>query len=175
MGTDLALANAPDSTPVPPGLPGAVPLILRIGLIAGTLDIADALIFSYFRGATPVMVFQYIASGLIGMRSFQLGSTSVVLGVVIHYFIALTWTAVFYFASRRFAIFIRRPVLSGLLYGIAVYLFMNLVALPLSGVPHPLKPVSLVSRVNGVLALMFCIGLTIALLVRRSVLRSAST
>ena len=175
MRTDLTAADAPEAIPVPPGLPGAAPLILRIGLIAGTLDIADALIFSHFRGATPVMVFQYIASGLIGTRSFQLGWTSVALGIAIHYFIALTWTAVFYFASRRFAILIRRPVLSGLLYGIAVYLFMNLVALPLSGVPHPLKPVSLVSRANGVLALMFCIGLTIALLVRQSAVRSAST
>lgn len=175
MRTALTAADEPESIPGPPGLPGAVPLILRIGLIAGTFDIADALIFSHFRGATPVMVFQYIASGLIGIRSFQLGWTSVVLGAAIHYFIALAWTAVFYFASRRLAILIRRPVLSGLLYGIAVYLFMNLVALPLSDVPHPLKPVSVVSRVNGVLALMFCIGLTIALLVRRSALRSASS
>lgn len=167
-------AGTPMSTPAPRGLPGAVPLILRIGLIAGTLDITDALVFSYLRGATPVMVFQYIASGLIGRRSFQLGWTSVLLGVAIHYFIALTWTAVFYFASRRFSILIRRPVPSGLLYGVAVYLFMNLVALPLSGVPHPLKPISLVSRVNGVLALMFCIGLTIALLVRRSSAHSVS-
>jgi hypothetical protein len=62
--------DAPRSTPAPPGLPDALPLILRIGLIAGTLDITDALVFSYFRGATPVMVFQYIASGLIGRRSF---------------------------------------------------------------------------------------------------------
>ena len=174
MGNDLTAADASASNPVPPGLPRAAALILRIGLIAGTLDIADALIFSHFRGATPVMVFQYIASGLIGMRSFQLGSTSVALGVAIHYFIALTWTAVFYFASRRCAILIRRPVLSGLLYGVAVYLFMNLVALPLSRV-RLASHVSLVSRVNGVLALMFCIGLTIAILVRRSALRSAST
>lgn len=175
MGPDLVTANAPESTPVPPGLPGAAPLILRIGLIAGTLDIADALIFSHFRGATPVMVFQYIASGLIGTASFQRGWKSVVLGALMHYFIALTWTAIFYFASRRVAILIRRPVWSGLLYGVAVYLFMNLVALPLSNVPHPLKPISLVSRVNGVLALMFFIGLTIALLVRRSAVHSAST
>src|ERR1700751_2670627 len=139
MGTDLALANAPDSTPVPPGLPGAVPLILRIGLSAGTLDITDALVFSYFRGVTPVMVFQYIASGLIGMGSFQLGSMSVVFGVAFHYFIALTWKALFYVASRRLPILTRRPVLSGLLYGVGVYLFMNLVGLPLSDVPHPLK------------------------------------
>lgn len=173
MGTDLAAADPVESTPVPPGLPHAAPLILGIGLIAGTLDITDALIFSHFRGATPVIVFQYIASGLIGTKSFQLGWTSVALGVAIHYFIALTWTAVFYFASRKFPILLRHPVLSGLLYGVAVYLFMNLVALPLSRVrlaPH----VSLVSRVNGLLALMFCIGLTIALLVRRSALRSAS-
>lgn len=169
-------ADAPKLNPAPPGLPDALRLILGIGLIAGTLDITDALVFSYFRGATPVMVFQYIASGLIGRRSFQLGWMSVLLGVAvaIHYFIALTWTAVFYFASRRFSILIRRPVPSGLLYGVAVYLFMNLVALPLSGVPHPLKPISFVSRVNGVLALMFCIGLTIALLVRRSSAHSVS-
>jgi hypothetical protein len=167
-------ADAPKSTPAPPGLPRALPLILRIGLIAGTLDITDALVFSYFRGATPFMVFQYIASGLIGARSFQLGWTSVLLGVAIHYFIALTWTALFYLLSRRFAILVRQPVPSGLLYGVAVYLFMNLVVLPLSRVPHPLKPASLVSRVNGVLALMFCIGLTISLLVRRGSVQSVS-
>jgi hypothetical protein len=37
-------------------------------------------------------------------------------------------------ASSRFS---RRPVLSGLLYGGAVYLFMNFVVLPLSRVPAP--------------------------------------
>ncbi|HEX4200826.1 MAG TPA: hypothetical protein VHY59_04860 [Chthoniobacterales bacterium] len=39
--------------------------VLAIGLFAGTLDIADALIFNVLRGITPVMVLQYIASGLI--------------------------------------------------------------------------------------------------------------
>lgn len=61
-------ADAPQSIPTLSGLPDALPLILGIGLVAGTLDIADALIFSYFGGATPVMVFQYIASGLIGLK-----------------------------------------------------------------------------------------------------------
>src|SRR5215471_20354762 len=148
--------------PVPGGVEGPWSLIARVGLIAGTLDISDALIFSYLHGATPIRVFQYIASGLIGLKSFQLGWMSVVLGVGVHYFIALTWTAVFYSASRKFTILIRRPVVSGSLYGVAVYLFMNLIALPLSGVPHATRPVTLASRVNGVLALMFCIGLTIS-------------
>ncbi len=47
------------------------------------------------------MVFQYIASGLIGTSSFQLGGKSIALGVVLHYAIALTWTFVFYAASRK--------------------------------------------------------------------------
>ena len=114
------------------------------------------------------MVFQYIASGLIGMNAFQSGFASVALGIAIHYAIALTWTAVFYAASRRLAILICRPIISGLVYGAAVYLFMNLVVLQLSRVPHPPAAVTLASRINGVLALLLFIGLTISLLVHRN-------
>lgn len=146
----------------------ALATVLWIGLVAGTLDITDNLVFNQLRGITPKMVFQYIASGLIGMKAFQIGLASVALGVAIHYAIALTWTAVFYAASRKFAILIRRPVLSGLVYGGAVYLFMNFVVLPLTRVPHPPSAVTLASRINGVLALLLFIGLTISLLVRRN-------
>jgi len=141
--------------------------ILWIGLFAGTLDIADNLIFNQLRGITPKIVFQYIASGLIGMQAFRGGLPSVALGVAIHYTIALIWTGVFYAASCRFAILNRRPVLSGLVYGGAIYLFMNFIVLPLSGVPHPRSAVTIASRVNGVLALLFFIGLPISLLMRR--------
>ncbi len=58
---------------------GPFALILKVGLIAGTLDISDALVFSHFRGVAPDRVFQYIASGLIGMRAFSLGISSVIL------------------------------------------------------------------------------------------------
>lgn len=147
--------------------PGAFSVILRVGLIAGTLDITENLVFNLFRGITPKMVFQYIASGLVGMKSFQVGLASVVLGVALHYLIALTWTGIYYAASRKLGILIRRPVICGLLYGAFVYLWMNLVVLPLSGVPHAAAAMMLASRISGVLALLFCIGLTIALLVRR--------
>ncbi len=146
----------------------AIPLILRIGLIAGTLDITDNLIFNHFRGITPKMVFQYIASGLIGMKAFSAGSASVALGVALHYAIALTWAAIFYVASRKFTILIRRPVISGLLYGAAVYLVMNVAVVPLSRVPHVHNVITLANRINGILALLLCIGLTISLLVRHS-------
>ena len=136
-------------------------------MFAGTLDIADNLIFNQLRGIAPKMVFQYIASGLIGIQAFRGGLASVALGVALHYTIALIWTGVFYAASRKLAILGRQPVLGGFVYGGAIYLFMNFIILPLSGAPHPRSAVTIASRVNGVLALLFFIGLPISLLVRR--------
>jgi hypothetical protein len=141
--------------------------ILWIGLFAGTLDITDNLIFNQLGGITPTMVFQYIASGLIGIQAFRAGLLSTTLDVAIHYTIALIWTGLFYAASREFSILSRRPVVSGLLYGGVIYLYMNFIVLPFSAVPHPRSGATIASRVNGVLALMFFVGLPISLLVRR--------
>jgi hypothetical protein len=144
--------------------------ILWIGLVAGTLDITENIVFNAFRGITPWRIFQFIASGLIDGRSFQLGWASVGLGVVIHYAIVLTWTAIFYIAATRFnfTVLSRWPILSGLIYGIIVYVVMNFIVLPLSAVPPRPAAATLISRVNAVLALMFCIGLPVALLVKRA-------
>jgi len=148
--------------------------ILWIGLFAGTLDISENLIFNGFRAITPWRVFQFIASGLIGLKSFRLGWTSVGLGVLIHYVIALSWAAIFYRAASRFRMIMRRPVLSGLIFGALVYFVMNFIMLPLSGVPHARAALTLASRINAVLALLFCIGLPISLLVRRTLQQSAT-
>jgi hypothetical protein len=142
--------------------------ILWIGLVAGTLDITENIVFNAFRGITPWRIFQVIASGLTDGRSFELGWVSVGLGVVIHYLIALTWTATFYIAATRFTVLSRQPILSGLLYGVIVYVVMNFVVLPLSAVPTRPSSATLVARLNAVLALMFCIGLPVALLVKRA-------
>jgi uncharacterized membrane protein YagU involved in acid resistance len=139
-----------------------------IWLVAGTLDIAENLVFNSFRGITPWRVFQYIASGILGTQSFRMGWASVWLGVAIHYSIALAWTAIFYVAAMRMALLLRRPIVSGLIYGLIVYLIMNFIVLPLTRVPPPVAAITLASRVNAVLALLFCIGLTISLLTRRA-------
>ena len=151
------------------GAPGALGLILRVGLIAGTLDIGDALIFNGVRGVAPAMVFRYIASGLIGVKAaVELGAAAVALGVVLHYLIALSWTAIFYAASRKLTILVKRPALCGLLYGGVVYVVMNYVVVPLSRVPPRTRPPAAISLINGVLALLLCIGLTIAMLIARA-------
>jgi hypothetical protein len=141
-------------------------VLLRIGLIAGTLDISENLIFNAFRHITPAMVFQYIASGLTGPWAFHAGWASILPGVAIHYTIAMAWTAVFYFASRWLTVLVRRPVVCGLAYGALVYLVMNFAVLPLTRVPHVPAAMTLASRVSGVLALLFCIGLAVSLLTR---------
>jgi uncharacterized membrane protein YagU involved in acid resistance len=148
---------------------GNFPTILWIGLIAGTLDITDNLIFNMLRGVPPKMVFQYIASGLIGRNSFHLGGKSTALGVLLHYAIAIAWTLVFYAASRKLPVLSRRPVICGLLYGAFVYLFMNLIVLPLTRLPRAPRAMTIASRTNGVLALLLFIGLTISLMMRRFV------
>lgn len=136
------------------------------GLIAGTMDITAACVYSWLRsGVTPVRIFHFIASALIGPSAFTGGAKIAVLGVALHYLIATIWTVVFYLASRKWLFLIERPVLAGLLYGIPVYLFMNFIVLPLSQVQMRPQPISV--RIVNLIILMFCIGLPIALIVRR--------
>lgn len=162
-----AQAASPATSPARARSSRRVWTVIWIGLVAGTLDISENIIFNAFRHITPYMIFQYIASGLIGGKSFTMGGASVALGIAIHYAIAMTWTVVFYFSSRRWKILTRQAAICGIVYGGAVYVIMNFAVLPLTRVPHPRAAMTLASRVSGVLALLFCIGLAIALLVKK--------
>ena len=145
-----------------------VRVILFGGLIAGTLDLSAAFISSWLRaGVGPVRVMQSIASGLLGAAAFTGGAGSAALGVVLHFLIATVATAVFYFASRTLRFLVKQPVTAGLLYGVAVYVFMNFVVIPLSAVPRRGGTPPLSGRIIGLLIIMFCVGLPIALIVRR--------
>ena len=110
---------------------------------------------------------QSIASGLLGPASFTGGAGSAALGVALHFLIATVATAVFYFASRTLRFLVDQAIPAGLLYGVFVYLFMNFVVIPLSAVPAARRSPPLSGRIIGLLIIMFCVGLPIALLVRR--------
>ena len=96
-----------------------------------------------------------------------MGMASVVLGVGLHFTIAMTWTVVFYLLSRKLLVLTRQAAICGIVYGGVVYIIMNFVVLPITRVPHARAAASVGSRVSGVLALLFCIGLTISLLVKK--------
>ena len=62
-------------------LPTPLTVILVAGLVCGTLDALSASLVSALFGATPVRVFQGIASGLRGRSAFQGGVSTALLGL----------------------------------------------------------------------------------------------
>ena len=149
------------------GRSGAVRAIVAGGLVAGVLDAIFAVVAYVFvlRAFGIVGVLQYIASGLIGNAAFAGGLPTAALGVGIHFFLAFGFAALYYVVSRRVAALRDRAVPIGIVYGVAIWLFMDLLVLPQTGTPK--------SPFNGALFVSFLIdhalfvGLPIALAVQR--------
>lgn len=137
-------------------------------LTVGTLDILDAFIFFGLRnGVSPAGILRGIAGGLLGRAAFQGGAATAALGLLLHFSIAFAVVLTFYLASRRFPELARNPFLYGPLYGIAVYLVMSQIVMPLSAVApratmFPPAPV----LVNMLLIHMLGVGLPSALFAR---------
>jgi len=144
------------------GRPGILPAILWGGLLVGILDALDAVVFF---GATPLRVFQSIAAGLLGKASFQGGLWTAALGALLHFFIATTAAGAYVGASRGLPVLVRRAVPCGLAYGVAVFVFMSQVVVPLSRLRRP--PFSWPWLLNGVIGHALLVGLPIALCARR--------
>lgn len=79
------------------------------------------------------------------------------LGILLHYTIAFGVVTAFFILSRNLPILLRRPVISGMIYGIAVYFVMGYLIVPPSAVPK--IPFSLSGMITGILIHMFCVGL----------------
>lgn len=110
--------------------------ILLAGVVSATFDLIFAFSFYGWRvGVTPVRILQTIGSGFLGMASFDGGAASAALGTVSHYFILIVASGLYWLASRSMAIIGRHPVLCGIAYGAAIYIFMHYVVVPLSAAP----------------------------------------
>jgi hypothetical protein len=133
-------------------------------LTVGVLDILDAFVFFGFRGVGPVVILQSIASGLLGRAAYDGGLATAVLGVLLHFFIAFSIVAIYIAVSREINILRRRPLLFGPLYGVAAYLVMTLIVVPLSAAVTGPRTFPVV--VNGVLIHALGVGLPSALFAR---------
>jgi hypothetical protein len=145
--------------------PNPLLAILWGGLLCAVLDITAALVVYGTMGAKPLRLLQGIAGGLLGPRTYSGGIATALLGLLCHFVIAFSAAAVFVAASRVAPFLVRQAVLSGVLYGIAVYFFMNRVVVPLSAAAK--FPFSFKMMVIGVVIHIFCVGLPIALAARR--------
>lgn len=134
--------------------------ILVGGGIAGTLDLASA--FLTFGWGTP----RFVTAGLLGQGVVHGGAWVWILGVVLHYTIAFSAAAVYCLASRRLPFLRDHWLVCGLFFGIAVFLVMNLVVLPLCAL-HSAGPYQYRGLMQGILFHMFIIGLPISFSLRR--------
>jgi Na+/alanine symporter len=139
--------------------PKALPAILVGGLVAGGLDLGCA--FFVYGARVPYV----IAGGLLGRDAFHGGAGTYALGILLQFFIATSAAAVYYAASRKLEFLKEHFLVCGLFYGIAVYLVMNLIVLPLSAL-HSRGPFQLAGLIQGLLVHMCLIGLPISFSVR---------
>ena len=155
-----------------PGKRSALLAIAAGGLIAGALDLTQA--FILFGHRVPLV----IAAGLLGRQAFHPGagstwsppilkvSATYALGVLLHFFIAFSVTAIYYGASRKLRFLVEHPLVCGLFYGMAVESVMNLIVLPLSAL-HARGPYELKDLLLGYVVHMVVVGPPIAFSIRR--------
>jgi len=144
-------------------------LVLAGGLLGGALDLAFAFLYYGPSGATPVRILQFIASGVLGQGSFQMGLESAALGAFFHFFISLCAAAIYYAASLRFAFLTRRVLISAIVFGILVFLTMRLAVLPLSAVKS--GPMKISSIIGELCSHMFLFAIPIAYAASRAAAR----
>ena len=161
--------------PLLPGRPRFLPTVILGGMIVGILDGLDAVIFyGIHPGVAPDRLFQGIARGLIGARAFQGGWATVLLGVGLHFLISFAAAAAYYLLALQWPLLVRRPWLSGTLFGLAFYAFMYRLVIPLSALPPRPPGIPWPAVIDEVFAHIFLVGLPVALVAARSA-RTSST
>lgn len=137
--------------------------ILCLGLLVGTLDICTAMANYYIStGENPVMVFKYISSGIVGMEAFSGDTGIVVMGLLLHYVVALLFTAFFFILSHNIKSLSKHKFFTGIIYGIFIWAVMNLLVVPLSNTPK--SPFNMFNATKEMLILIIMIGLPLSFL-----------
>ena len=143
---------------------GAFRAIATAGLVVGILDISSALVIWWQRGVGLQRGLQGIATGLLGPNSYEGGLATAGLGLALHFFVTFVVVSIFYLASRKILFLTHQPLVSGVLYGIGVYIVMYWFVLPtaFSTFRHRLSNELLAVAIHICL-----IGLPTAFIVRR--------
>ena len=133
--------------------------ILAGGLIAGTLDVGAAVAI-YHVG--PVAMLHSIASGVLGQASYYGGSGTALLGLLLQWAMSLVIAAIYVLAAGRMTLLTRQWLVMGLVYGVGIWVVMNLAVVPLSAA-FPKKP----PRLDGGIFAMLAFGVIISFFARK--------
>jgi len=141
--------------------------VVLTGVIAGTADITAAYINQFIKtGKFADKMFQYIAGGALGLENSMRGGFWVgLLGFFIHYFIAFSFTLLFFIACPRLKFLSFNKYLVGFLYGIFIGVFMTFIVLPLTKLPG--NPFIFQKAIVGWLILAIVVGIPVAISAHR--------
>ncbi|MCF0062336.1 DUF1440 domain-containing protein [Dyadobacter chenwenxiniae] len=139
--------------------------VLWAAFVAGSLDIMAAFVVYaiILDQTTPVRMLLSIASGVFGKAAFEGGNMMAVYGLLFHFLIALAF-ALFYFLIYQYIAFpARHKLVSGIIYGIFIWLVMNMVVMPIafSGMPASSWDAALL----GTVIVISAVGLPIAYII----------
>jgi len=142
-------------------MPSSILRPILIGtLLAGTLDILAAIGLTLFYGRDPMAMLRYVGSGPFPGAT-DWGTAGSILGLAVHFALMAIMATIFVLAAARLRALWQKPVLWGFLYGLATYVAMNLIVVPLR-FQTPLPP-----STRAILTQLFChivlVGIPIAL------------
>jgi uncharacterized membrane protein YagU involved in acid resistance len=139
--------------------------ILSATLVAGTLDIlAACLVYAVILDKTsPARILMSIAGGIFGKAAYSGGTPMVITGLLLHFLITFIFSVFYYLVYPGLSFLHRRKMLSGILYGIFIWLVMNLGVLPIvfKGMPLPDPGAALI----GIAIVIAAVGIPIAYIV----------
>ena len=125
--------------------------------VVGAIDFLYATVFVVLRGRPWYRAWQGVASAVLGPDSFSGGYPTALLGVLLHFTVALCIVAVYLVASRWIPVLTQKTVLCGLAFGLAAFFVMNLVVVPLTRIGRqPL--VWSAFNIGGLLVHIFLLG-----------------
>ena len=157
--------------PLRTSIGSAILTIMLAGIVAGTLDILGAFaVYGHIVGNTPPgRILQAVARGVFGNAAFSGGANTAYWGLALHYMIAFLF-AIAYFLWFPYIPFLQKhKVVSGLLYGVFIWMLMNFVIVPGSNAGAPSYTMQNIAW--GLALNVFLVGLPISLIVHYSYTR----
>jgi hypothetical protein len=146
-----------------PQQPSALNSILLSGLAAGILDAtAGVIVYYIWFGFNPFQVLQYIAAGVYGPSAINGGAAMIIAGLFFHFLIAYVVAAIYFYAYPVIPLLSKYKVVAGLVYGLAIWLLMNLLIIPVTNIPA--SPFDTGLAITGIIWHMVLVGLPIALI-----------
>lgn len=144
----------------------ARPILLGT-LVAGTLDIVAAIVVTLSIGRRSVdQMLGGVAAGPFPGAPDN-GVAAVLLGLAVHFALMAIMVAIYVAAAARLAALRRQPLLWGALYGVATYVVMNLLVVPIRFTGAPALPASWLGFGTQFGFHILLVGIPIALIAAR--------